>query len=138
MALFHFFFAASIAFSALCQSQPHALLDGKTICLELAETQQEKRQGLMYRESLCDNCGMLFINEQEEIATFWMRNTLIPLDMVFIDKNNVVVDIQRAAPCMGMPCPTYVGRAKAKYVLEVKQGTFSNDIVGKKILLWLR
>ncbi len=95
-------------------------------------------RGLMFRESLCENCGMLFINDREEEARFWMRNTLIPLDMVFIDQNDTVVDIQRATPCMGMPCPTYTSRGKAKYILEVLQGTFSDEVIGKKIRLHLQ
>ncbi len=138
MILLNLLVAASLVLGGHCQNQPYVVLDKKTICLELARTHQEKARGLMFRKSLNENCGMLFINEKEEVATFWMRNTLIPLDMVFVNQNNEVVDIQRATPCPGMPCPTYRGRGKAKYILEVRQGTFSDKVIGKKIKLFLK
>ncbi len=138
MILINLLLAAGLTLGGLCPSQPYAELDNKTICLELARSPEQKTRGLMFRKTLCENCGMLFINEKEEVASFWMRNTLIPLDMVFVDQHNVVVDIQRATPCPGLPCPSYIGRGKAMYVLEVKQGTFTDRVIGKKIKLMLQ
>ena len=130
--------AASLTLGGICHNQSYAVLDNKTICLELAQTPQERSRGLMFRKSLCDNCGMLFIFDTEERRPFWMLNTYLPLDIVFIDRRQVVVDIKRASPCPGMPCPDYLSSSKAKYVLEVKQETFSDAVVGKKITLALQ
>jgi uncharacterized membrane protein (UPF0127 family) len=61
----------------------------------------------MFRTEMGEDNGMLFIFNKEEIYAFWMKNTLIPLDMVWIDSNNTIVDIQTAVPCEADPCPTY-------------------------------
>jgi uncharacterized membrane protein (UPF0127 family) len=65
----------------------------KKIDLEIARTEQEKIIGLMFRKTLCDNCGMIFIFENEEKRKFWMKNTYIPLDIIFVSKNWIVNDI---------------------------------------------
>ena len=67
--------------------------------VELADTPDERAQGLMYRESMARGSGMLFIYEQPQNATFWMKNTLIPLDMIFVDEMGVVTHVHdRAVP----------------------------------------
>ena len=90
--------------------------------LELAQTQEEKAQGLMYRESLAENQWMLFLYDQEESYSFWMKNTLIPLDMIRLNANLEIVDIQQADPCTQEDCPSFTPRQKAQYVLEINQG----------------
>ena len=89
--------------------------------LELAKTPQERRQGLMFREHLADDAGMLFLFPKTEIQRFWMKNTLIPLDMIFIDEAMRIVGIVENAEPM-----TLEGRSvemASKYVLEVNAGT---------------
>ena len=77
----------------------------------------------MFRKSLPQNQGMLFIFEDEQPRAFWMKNTLIPLDMIFIDANwRIVKLIKNAEPCKEDPCPTYDSERPAKYVLEVNAG----------------
>lgn len=113
------------------------LKNGKTINLQLAVTEQEQETGLMYRKSLDENSGMLFIYQDEQIRSFWMKNTLIPLDIIFIDSNNRIIDIQSAEPCKKNPCIDYISKYPAKYVLETNQGySEKNNIsIGDKIEL---
>ena len=113
--------------------KPHYVeLEGKKIIVELAQTPEERKQGLMHREELCPSCGMLFLFEQENIHPFWMKNTIIPLDIVFINANYEVVDVTKAEPCIDDPCKNYFPQSRALYVLETNQGMFSTETIGKK------
>lgn len=87
----------------------------------LAISKEEQTQGLMEISTLPDNAGMLFIFDQEGGWGFWMKNTLIPLDMIWINKSFEIVDIQTAPPCPPeeKDCPAYRPTVPAKYVLEV-------------------
>ena len=77
----------------------------------------------MYRKELDKNKGMLFIFDKEGIYPFWMKNTLIPLDIIWIDSNDKVVFIsQNVQPCKNLICPSIFPTVKAKYVLEVNAG----------------
>ena len=89
------------------------------INIEIADDSDEMAKGLMFRESLDGNSGMLFVFDGEDYRTFWMKNTLIPLDMVFIDKNLRIVGITYAIPCEQEPCSLYKSSKPAQYVLEV-------------------
>ena len=88
--------------------------------VELAMTPESRERGLMWRTQLADTAGMLFIFPEEEVQNFWMRNTLIPLDLIFIDQQKRVVGIvSRAEP------KTLTGRGvnhPTLYVLEVPGG----------------
>lgn len=103
---------------------PRALLPGGVaITLELALTPEEIETGLMFRPALPGDRGMLFIFAQERVPSFWMKNTLIPLDLVFIDSSGIVVDvIAEAQPCSAEPCPQYVPDHPARAVLELAAG----------------
>lgn len=103
---------------------PEAMLPGGgRLILELALTQEEIGQGLMFRNSLPPDRGMLFLFGEERVRSFWMKNTLIPLDMVFLSPEGVIVDvIHKAQPCTMDPCPRYVSKARALAVLEVAAG----------------
>jgi len=94
------------------------------IRVELARTTQEKAKGLMYRESLEEGQGMLFIYDRPARLSFWMKNTLIPLDMIFIGSDLIINHIEREAPpCLaGDICPTYFSGEPDQYVLEVTGG----------------
>ena len=89
--------------------------------LELADEPEEQAQGLKFRESLCDTCGMLFDFGDEAIRSFWMQDTLISLDMVFINKEGVIVTIHEDTVPL-QERPTYVSLEPAQYVLEVNGG----------------
>lgn len=97
--------------------------------VELAKTAKEKSRGLMFRKSLDSDKGMFFIFEKEENYSFWMANTLIPLDIIWLNANKDVVFISdNAQPCeKDYPCLLINPYKNAKYVLEVNGG------VAKKI-----
>ncbi len=86
---------------------------------EIADSEEERRTGLMFRESLGKSEGMLFIFPDSAVRNFWMKNTLIQLDMIFIAENMTIVKIHHAVPCTSEPCPLYSSGMPAKYVLEV-------------------
>jgi uncharacterized membrane protein (UPF0127 family) len=103
---------------------PRATLpDGTGLTLELALTPEEIAQGMMFRPSLPDDRGMLFLFEIERRRNFWMKNTIIPLDLVFLDSSGRIVDIiADAQPCAAEPCPQYISDHPARAVLEIAAG----------------
>ncbi len=102
--------------------------------VEIAITSDEHAKGLMGRSELCDNCGMLFIFEDEEYRTFWMKNTKIPLSIAFIDASGLINDIQDMKPYQTFP--TYTSKYPAKFALEVNQGWFKKNYIkpGSKVV----
>lgn len=107
------------------------------IIAEVANTEEKRAMGLMFREDLDEDSGMLFIFNDEYQYTFWMKNTLIPLDIIFINENSYIVDIIRADPCEEEPCKSYKPKKSAKYVLEVNGNfTTENNIkAGDKLII---
>jgi hypothetical protein len=103
---------------------PRAVLaDGTVITLELALTPDELATGLMFRASLPADRGMLLLFGVERYASIWMKNTLMDLDLIFLDDNGAVVDvITGVPPCADEPCPTYSPAAPARAVLEMAAG----------------
>mgnify|MGYP001815533790 FL=1 len=96
---------------------------GTIISLELALTPEEIGQGLMYRPHLAENSGMLFLFRQERVPSFWMKDTMIPLDLLFLDGHGVILEIsENAQPCAVEPCPQYIPTHAAWAVLEVNAG----------------
>lgn len=87
--------------------------------LEVATTPLEKAKGLMYRTYLPAWYGMLFVREESEYRSFWMKNTLIPLHMYFLDSEKNVADQTTMQPCLADPCPVYTSHEEAMYVVEV-------------------
>jgi hypothetical protein len=108
-----------------CAAAPTLYFDnGVSFEVELARTSAEQQTGLMNRESMPENHGMLFIFEENGPKTFWMKNTLIPLDMLFLDEDMAVVEIKaNVPPCKADPCATYPSEKSAKYVLELNAGS---------------
>ena len=93
--------------------------------VEVADTPQARARGLMFRTHLPEDHGMLFLFESPQRLVFWMKNTLIPLSIAFLDARWRVVDIQDMDPPRpGGEIPIYVSRAEAQYALEVNQGFF--------------
>jgi uncharacterized protein len=96
--------------------------DGARIRLELAQTDEEHARGLMYRDSLPEDAGMLFVFDQDGRLSFWMKDTFIPLDMVWLTAAGDVVDVRTVQPCRIDPCPTYAAVKPARAVLELNAG----------------
>lgn len=118
-----FFFKVTffIFLLAGCASNTNKLIiDDQEITIEVARAPQELERGLMNRTSLGENAGMLFIFGKNQELYFWMKDTLIPLDMIFIDEDFTITSIQEAEPCVSDPCQVY--GATGKYVLEVNKG----------------
>ena len=91
-----------------------------TIDLEFAETAKERAQGLMYRTKLAENQGMLFIFPSEEMQSFWMHNTVLPLDMIFVNSNLQIVTIRKNTK--PYDDSSYPSTEPAQYVIEVNAG----------------
>ncbi len=91
--------------------------------VEIADDDAERARGLMYRTALAEDRGMLFIFDEEQPLSFWMKNTLIPLSIAFMDSEGRIVDIQDMKPLDDDP-PSYVSAEPARYALEVNQGFF--------------
>ena len=103
-------------------------LGEETVVVEVVATRPEIEHGLMYRTYLSPNAGMLFLMEMEAVWAFYMRNTLIPLDMIFIDSNLTVVGVvANAEPCT--ETLRSVGK-QSRYVLEVNGGWAAANQVG--------
>lgn len=97
--------------------------DGSVIAVELASDDATRTQGLMYRDHLADDRGMIFLFATTAEYSFWMKNTLIPLDMIWLDENRKIVHIAHdVPPCKADPCPSYPPNVQAKTVLEVAGG----------------
>lgn len=98
---------------------------GATIQAELADTPQKRAMGLMYRESLPENHGMLFIFGEAQPWTFWMKNTRMPLDIIWLNEHKTIVHIEANAPICTRTdngCPQYQSNEPAMYVLELAGG----------------
>jgi uncharacterized membrane protein (UPF0127 family) len=111
-----FVFKNSGVQTAVCFSE-------KCFDVEIAEDDLEREEGLMFREVLREDSGMLFVFPDEDKYGFWMKNTLIPLDIIWIDENKKVIAIkENALPCEEEPCEIYVIDEKVLYVLEINAG----------------
>jgi uncharacterized protein len=91
--------------------------------VEVADDVNEQAKGLMYRKSLGEDRGMLFVYPAERELSYWMRNTLIPLSIAYIDSEGRIVDILDMKPLDDNP-PHYVSSEPVQYALEVNKGFF--------------
>jgi len=97
--------------------------DQTVVSLEVARNEPERSRGLMHRASMPERSGMIFLFERPGIYPFWMKNTLIPLDMFWTDTGGKVVWIAESVPpCQADPCPEYPPKAVASYVIETNGG----------------
>jgi len=99
-------------------------LGGQRYAIEIADDDAERARGLMFRDELAADHGMLFIHERQEPLAYWMKNTKIPLDILYFDDALKLVSQQRdVPPCsLGDRCPPYPSDAPARYVLELNAG----------------
>lgn len=97
---------------------------GQRYRVEVADDDAERARGLMFRDELAEGSGMVFIHDREEPQAYWMKNTRIPLDILYFDSALKLVAQQRdVPPCSaGNACPSYPSNAPARYVLELNAG----------------
>jgi len=97
--------------------------DNFAVHVEIAADDSTRAQGLMFRDQLAPDRGMIFLFAQSGDYPFWMKNTLIPLDMIWIDDQKRIVHVaSNVPPCKADPCPSVPSGGNAKYVLEVAAG----------------
>jgi len=111
-----------------CSSMPSKQwveIKGQRFPVEVANTNETRERGLMFRDELKKNTGMLFIHDVEEQQAYWMKNTRIPLDILYFSKDRKLVSAQeRVPPCSaGDRCPPYASEGAALYVLELNAGS---------------
>jgi len=109
--------------TAAASAQRIVLPDHFAVSVEVAADEELRSQGLMYRDHLADDRGMIFLFTQAGEYPFWMKNTLIPLDMIWMDSQHRIVHIAHdVQPCKADPCPNYPPNAQASSVLELAAG----------------
>jgi len=107
-----------------CGGGSRVELGGQRYSVEVADNDSERARGLMFRDAMDPGHGMLFVHDREEPQAYWMKNTKIPLDILYFDNARKLVAQQRdVPPCSaGDACPPYPSNAPARYVLELNAG----------------
>jgi uncharacterized membrane protein (UPF0127 family) len=117
-----FYSSFFVLFAIAVETLKQVCFKNACIRVEIADTYEKRKAGLMFRESLPENQGMLFIFDSEDYYSFWMKNMRIPLDIIWIDKDKRIVDIKADVPPCKDSCEGLPSNAKAKYILEVNVG----------------
>ncbi|MGA9853100.1 MAG: DUF192 domain-containing protein [Gammaproteobacteria bacterium] len=127
-----FIFAAALLSAALIRTSTvlaaapptrEVILDGHRYTVEIADTDASRERGLMFRTHMAADHGMLFVYSDAQPRYFWMKNTLIPLDILFFNAQRRLINVSAdTPPCKADPCSTYSSTASAKYVLELNAG----------------
>jgi uncharacterized protein len=119
-----FLLAGSTSATSVKGATPAVELHGQRFSVEFATDDASRERGLMMRTTLAPDHGMLFAFSYQAPQAFWMKNTLIPLDILYFDTDRRLVSTQlNVPPCKADPCPVYPSNAPARYVLELSAGT---------------
>ena len=115
---------ASFLGACASASGPWVEIAGQRYAVEVADDDEERARGLMFRDKMAEGSGMFFIHDAQEPQAYWMKNTRIPLDILYFDDNLKLVSQQRdVPPCsLGNACPNYPSGSPARYVLELNAG----------------
>ena len=120
------FGAACAAILAACVARatgPSVELKGQRFDVEIADTEPARERGLMFRDSMPADHGMVFLFDDVAERNFWMKNCRMPLDILYFDEKYKFVSVQQRVPaCRSDPCPVYPSEGPAKYVLELNAG----------------
>ena len=132
--LIHLFLLSSCS-ADVSNDHKRILLEGPErvrfpVLVEIADTYEERQQGLMNRDYLEMGKGMLFVFDQQKSLSFWMKNTLIPLDIIFFNSRGEFVSWQSMVPCEADPCRSYLSDGPARYALEVPAGYVRDRMIG--------
>ena len=126
------------ACTACASDGPSVVLGGKTFSVEIADTREKQALGLMFRDSMPADEGMIFLFPNEAPRSFWMKNCRFPQDIMYFDKELKMVSISaNTPPCRTERCPNYPSAGPAMYVLELNAGVASELGVGPGDLLTL-
>jgi hypothetical protein len=120
----HFMLFLTLFVCTACRAgDPSVVLKDERFTVELAETSEKQALGLMFRDYLPDDHGMLFLFPGEAIRSFWMKNTRVALDIFYFDEELKLVSVsENTRPCRTQRCPSYPSTGPAKYVLELNAG----------------
>jgi uncharacterized membrane protein (UPF0127 family) len=110
------------------RGQAWVILGEDTVRAEVARTPEQREMGLMYRESLAEGHGMLFVFPDLQVRSFWMKDTLIPLDIAYLDENFRIINIRAMEPNTTDPHPS---SRPAMFALEVPLGWFEKKGIGE-------
>ena len=121
-------------------AQATATINNREFKIIIADDEKERQVGLSNRRTLDKNSGMLFIFPKKGIYSFWMKNTLIPLDMIFINDNKIVHIVKKAVidPKNNSPLPIYTPPTEANYVLEINSGQAEENKIKNGDLIILK
>jgi uncharacterized membrane protein (UPF0127 family) len=122
----------------MLQTRSVTLPDGFVERAELKITPSDMARGMMYRDSLANGNGMLFVHQDQSRSPYWMANCKFPLDIIWMDSNRKVVEISAATPpCPGggRDCPQYGGHYPAQFVLEIGGGEAARHQVREGVTL---
>ncbi|WP_018392592.1 MULTISPECIES: DUF192 domain-containing protein [Bacillaceae] len=97
------------------------------LTVQVADTQEKREKGLMFVEKLPENEGILFVLSEKTYGGFWMKNTLIPLSIAFLDSDGKILKILDMKPCKEEGCPTYDPELSYRYAIEVNLGWFEKN-----------
>lgn len=119
----HLFSLLLIIACTACTASPSVEIGGKRFSVEIADTQEKLALGLMFRDEMPEDHGMIFLFPNEAPRSFWMKNCRIPLDILYFDKDLKMVSAAlNAPPCRAERCPTFPSKYPAMYVLEINGG----------------
>jgi uncharacterized membrane protein (UPF0127 family) len=122
-----FSFAACASVKGFEYEKRDIFIGDQQLKVEIADTTEKRIRGLQFREKLGKNEGMLFVYNEEQFQSFWMKDTPIPLDLAYINRQGKINEIYSLNP---HETTVYRSREKAQYVLEVNQGWFKDNEIG--------
>ncbi len=127
--LISFLMICSFASAAVKFEKGFIKIGHKRLQVEIAKTFEQQQQGLMHRTKLGENEGMIFIFNEEDFRSFWMKNTLIDLSIGYFNKKNELVEVidMKATSVLDINPPSYPTTKKAQYAVEVNKGWFSKN-----------
>jgi uncharacterized membrane protein (UPF0127 family) len=127
------FLSPSLAWAELVFEQSRLTLNKTEYRIEIADTSSRRTQGLMYRKSIGEYDGMLFIFDSPGTHRIWMKNTPIPLTVLWLDEQARIVGIKSLKPCSRMSCPVFGDEFRSRYVLELHDSARERFQIGQRL-----